>query len=505
MPKVKKNSETEEDKKKIKEKTKKTASKSPAKKKTTSRKPVGESARSKARPVIIDVIEDDDDQADFPDLPPYLADAATVPEENPTTDYDIKPVDQQEKFFAELVSEMKEGKAGKKETETVNPKNTAPAKSLGLYKRLVWQFVLGISILLIIIFYFAFSKLTITISPNGETINDTLLVKVSSGTSTEENTATDFRELISGEVQEINLDEEKVFQTSGEEFSGEEISGKVKLINTTAKDQALVATTRLLSPDNKLYRIKEAVNVPAGGEVEAQIYVEKPSEDLAIAPTTFTIPGLWVGLQDKIYARSTEPFVYQQKISKYVKASDIEKAISEMNAILLAKAKSGEKDAPKNSQTLYEFLSPTKFDYSVKPGEAVESFSLKASTTVLSITFSKDDIHGLTSTKLKLLVPDDKKLIEDNADNISYKLESYDAQNKIATIKLNFNGTMILQSDTELIDKKQLVNLTGEQVANYLQNFSEIKEYNLEFFPSFIKRAPRLPERIKIDIRGLEE
>lgn len=505
MPKAKKNSDTAEVEKKITGKTKKTVSKSPANKKSSSRKAPEKSAHPKARPVIIDVIEDDDDQADFPDLPAYLADAATMPEENNQSNYNVKPIDQQEKFFAELVSEMKEGGTNKKETATLKTKEIAPIKSLGLYKRLVWQFILGIGALLLIIFYFVFSKLTITISPSGETINDTLLVKVSSSLSVDEGDITDFRESIAGQVKEIDLNEEKVFLSSGEEFSGEEISGRVKLINTTAKDQPLVATTRLLSPDNKLYRIKEAVNVPAGGEVEAEIYVEKPSEELAIGPTTFTIPGLWVGLQDKIYARNSEPFIYRQKINKYVKASDIEKAISEMNAILLAKAKLGEKDISKNAQVLYEFLSPTKFDYSVKPGEAVESFTLKASTTLLNVIFSKDDVHKLTTAKLKLLIPDDKKLVENSLDNISYKLENYDTENQTATVKLNFNGTMILQSDTELIDKKQLVNLTSDQIATYLNSFPEIKEYNLEFAPSFIKRAPRLPERIKVNIQGLSE
>lgn len=504
MPKAKKNSGMEEDKKKIKEKAKKTSSKSSSSKKPIHKKSSKESAKLKARPVIIDVIEDHEEEADFPDLPPYLTDATSVPEENVDQDFDIEPVDQQKKFFSEMVSEMKEVSSQKSSTEEVKSKKKSATKSVGLYRKLVWQFVLGISILLLVVLYFALAKLTITISPNGEVINDNLLVKVTTGTTTEESTATDFRESVIGNVEEISLNEEKVFAASGEEFSGEEISGKVTLINTTAKDQPLVATTRLLSPDNKLYRLKEAVNIPAGGEIEAEIYVEKPSEDLAISPTNFTIPGLWAGLQDKIYGRSKEPFVYRQKISKYVKASDIEKAISEMNTILLTKAKTDEKNSPENTQTLYEFLTPTKFDYTVKPGEAVESFTLQASTTLLSISFSKDDMHELTSAKLKLLVPDDKKLIEHNPDNINYKLENYDTEKQVATLRLTFNGTMILQSDNELIDKKQLVNLTGEQIETYLKNFSEIKEYHLEFSPSFIKRAPRLPERIEVDIKGLE-
>lgn len=64
---------------------------------------------------------------------------------------------------------------------------------------------------------------------------------------------------------------------------------------------------------------------------------------------------------------------------------------------------------------------------------------------------------------------------------------------------------MVLKEDTEIIDKKQLVNLNRDQLENYLKTFPEIKNYELNFFPSFINRAPRLPERIKIEIKGLEK
>jgi hypothetical protein len=63
---------------------------------------------------------------------------------------------------------------------------------------------------------------------------------------------------------------------------------------------------------------------------------------------------------------------------------------------------------------------------------------------------------------------------------------------------------MVLKSNTEIIDKKQLVNLNRQQLENYLKTFPEIKSYELKFSPAFINRAPRLPERIKIEINGLE-
>jgi hypothetical protein len=182
---------------------------------------------------IIDIIEDEEETA-FPDLPP-LEQIPDLPEEENL----VNEIDQQKKFFRELVSEIK----------TNNPKQPAKkeaplseGKNLVLYRRLVWRFLLILIIAAAAIFYFSFTKLTIAISPKGEVISDNLLVKVEKGSEeNEEEVETDFREVVEGEIKELTFNEEKVFMSSGEEYIGEEIVGQVTIVNTTAKNQALVA------------------------------------------------------------------------------------------------------------------------------------------------------------------------------------------------------------------------------------------------------------------------
>ena len=488
-------------------------------------KTVAKIPKKKARPIVIDVIEDDESEAFFPDFPELkrgtvVEDMAIDEIGESFVDKEIKEyekkhksgevykpeeIDQQKKFFSKLISEIKE-KNPKLENNQNGESENEPVtkKSVGLYRRLVWRFIALTAVLLLIVFYFSFSKLTINISPNGEALNDSLLLKIEPEGAIDENAATDFRDKVDGTVKETEVSEEKTFSATGEEFTGEEVSGKVTLINNSAKSQALVATTRLLSADNKLYRIKDAVNIPAGGEVEAAIYVEKPSEDLAIAPTSFTIPGLWLGLQDKIFAKSLTPFVYQQKVKKYIKASDIDSATKEMNDALLAKVKLGQAEDI-NTGVIYETLTPISIESSAKAGEAADQFTIKAKESLLVITYSKKQVVKLASEKLALLVPDDKELVGYDEKNISYTFDNYDSKTGIASIKASFSGTMVLKNDTEIIDKKQLVNLNRDQLENYLKTFPEIKNYELTFFPSFVTRAPRLPERIKVNINGLEK
>lgn len=514
MPKAKKKDSLAAD---AKAREKKKSPGRPAKKKAASagRSPVRRAPKKtekKAKAVVIDIIEDEEEESrDFPELP-----------ETPA--YDFRGADFQERVRQQ--EEALEALAAERELE--EPENsgldqqknffsryalesaTAPkeerqgVKRVGLYRRLVWKFAILIAAVFLIVAYFSLFRLNIKIVPRGEALNDSLLLKITAeAASTTAETENDFREPIEGNVEEITVASEKSFTASGEEPVGNEIAGQVRIINNSAKAQALVATTRLLSPDNKLYRIKEAVNVPAGGEVSVAIYSDSPSAELAIAPTTFTIPGLWVGLQDKIYAKSDASFNFRQQVKHYIKANDIEAAKEELRNDLANRAQAA-LAASTGEERIVQELEPPYFEIDAKAGEAKENFTVKASATYVAIAFPRKEVARLAAAKLALVVPEDKELTNDGSSSLSYVFDNYDRQAKVATVKATFSGTMVLQDDTEIIDKKQLVNLTRSQIDKYLETFPEIKSYELDFFPSFMKRAPQLPERIDIKVEGLE-
>jgi hypothetical protein len=68
--------------------------------------------------------------------------------------------------------------------------------------------------------------------------------------------------------------------------------------------------------------------VPAGASVPAEVYADQPKQDQVIGAELFTIPGLWEGIQDKIYAESrVDSIKYQQKLRRIISQDDIDKAI----------------------------------------------------------------------------------------------------------------------------------------------------------------------------------
>lgn len=528
---------------------------SPVKKTTTKKGPkVAKTTKAKkSKEIIVDVIEDDldfevNDKSTLSDfLETSLADSKikkTLSQEKKIKNIDKETVelsetnsatlsssivshedlDNQKKFFNELRLEVEKKEKKKKKFETddqevkdlldlfedeENEDNDRAKKerSINLYSRFVWKFVLIVILLVGFVTYFSFSKLIINVVPKNQSLNESLLLKVSDNSSGIK-LLSDPREDVSGLIKEIDLSVSKQVSASGEEYVGEDLSGRVRIINNYSRSQALVATTRLLSPDNKLFRIKEGVNVPAGGEVWVDIYTAKPSHEFAIKPTTFSIPGLWVGLQDKIYAKSDEAFVFEQKKQKYVRASDITLAEKELGSELLSLLEKKIEEEKINLELEmdmdleYVYLQNASNDIKInaKAEDKKESFLAEAKASFVVVFFSKEEAIKLADTKLRILVPSGKELLKFDEDNIIYKLESYDLDDNSATIKSSFSGRMILKSEGEVLRKESLVNLNIEQLNNYLKNQSDVQSFELKFRPSFIKKAPSLVDRIKINL-----
>jgi hypothetical protein len=370
---------------------------------------------------------------------------------------------------------------------------------MSLYRKIAFSFIILTAALLAVIFYFSFVRLDIILIPSQERLSDSLTFNIY---NLKEVSAFPDNNL-DGVVEQIEIGEENAYSASGAEKIGEEVTGKVLIINNYTKNQPLVATTRLLSADGKMFRIKNTINVPAGGSQEAEIYADKPSPEMAIAPAKFTIPGLWAGLQDKIYGESREKFIYGQQEKKYIQQEDIEQAVKDLKRSLLEKAKkeigAQYKGFDKVIYNIDENTVSTEVDGRVGEEKDKVTVSIKAKVTV--IAFSGEKSAKLAENKLSESVPDNKELVGFNPDEIVYTLDSYSVSQGQATITSSFEGKMTLKSEAQIIDRQKIVNLKREQLEDYLSSFKEIAGYEIKFFPSFVNKVPNLVDRISVEVK----
>ncbi len=407
-----------------------------------------------------------------------------------------------------LSGSEKEGE-GKKKKKSTKEKDKPKKKttntggvivSFNLYRKIAYSFIILTLLLLLGVAYFSFPSLKIAIKPNIDTINDTVSIEIHDGEGGSGLDEADFS--VNGVVDRISVEESKKYQSTGARTIGREIEGEVTIINNYSREQPLVESTRLLSPGGKLYRISETVSVPAGGSVTVDIYSDDPGPEKAIGPTNFTIPGLWAGLQNDIYAESNEGFEYRVHTRRYIQQSDIDKALENIRKDLENKMKSKFGHSYMGNDKVMFRMSEDLIDTSVtnEAGEEVDEFEVEISASVDVVALKQEDLISLAQARLTSLSPESHYLLSFDTERIVYNWEKFDHEESLATIDFSFQGDISPKDASYIVNKNDLLNLSQEQLVSHLSQNPDIKEYRVSFRPSFIKKAPNLSDRIDISL-----
>ena len=250
-----------------------------------------------------------------------------------------------------------------------------------------------------------------------------------------------------GQIFSTTLEGKETFPATQVEFKEKRARGIVTIINNYNKSQTLVRTTRLLSPQDILFRTDQTIQVPAYSQMQVQVYADQPGVKGEIPPTHFTIPGLWPGIQDKIYGESSEPMTGGLEEIKIVTEKDIKKAEKLLKEELTKKAlekimnyksrryvndsdelgiRNNDKIEPKKLQTTPALLREAgranyklnlthheilETDINAESGDELAEFEISMKLKLISITFDESQILAFAEKKLKDLVPKNMKLL----------------------------------------------------------------------------------------------
>lgn len=373
------------------------------------------------------------------------------------------------------------------------------ARSVRIYKRIAVGFSVLVFIILLVVLYFALVKATISIALNEQVINDQVVIAVYDRPQDFSLPAKSVR----GLVKTVAVEQSKLYQVSGHDVIGEEVVGQITLYNKYNKSQPLVASTRLLSASGKLYRLKNSVTVPAGGQVVADVYADQAKPEMAVGAELFTIPGLWEGLQDKIYGQSLEGAIkYQQKLRRIIAQDDIDKALADLKQVLKDKVKA-DFDNTYNDYD-YKFYNldelNLKFAVSGKVGEEKDQLPVSMSGTVEVIAFNSDQAQDLAKLSSAAKLPAGQDLLNLDTSNLKYELTKFDPNMVMAEVNMTYDIKARANNKNEIVDKNKIIGLSEDQLKQYLSNIKDIRTYNIEFYPAFIKQVPRLTDRIEVKV-----
>ncbi|MBI5037911.1 MAG: baseplate J/gp47 family protein [Candidatus Kerfeldbacteria bacterium] len=372
------------------------------------------------------------------------------------------------------------------------------------YRRLLMGFTAAVAIILGLIVYFSFSKTEIRVTLNPVPETNTLSVNVAPA----DQVPTFSSPAVPGSV--ISREYEKsasiVLEGEGTEQPAQ-ATGTVTIYNNWSDTQVLAATTRLLTPDGVLFRIKERVDIPAGESVEnVAVYADQAGPQGNIKPTRFIIPGLWEGLQDDIYAESTETMTGGLRTVRILTQQDVANArddvLNDIKNDAIAEL-GGDSAAVGTGMT----ISPDAIDVTAletlstpEAGEEASTFTVTVSARVVIVAYDQTRLTELLQTNFESELTAEVRVAPDAAPEITMSVKSYDLEKKVANLTASFSQHVIPRLDNPIFDREKLINKDEQEIREYFSHFDEVQSVSVRFSPFWVRQSPGLTDHIAVTI-----
>lgn len=386
--------------------------------------------------------------------------------------------------------------------------------------KFLWIFLLTIIILLLGIGgYFYLPKAEVTIFPKEEEQSFNLKLEISDVAS-EGISSGDMINLKSKIIEDENVLSLSFPATGQKGSSNQKSKGKIMIYNESSEtSQVLVATTRFMTGDEKLFRLINTVTVPGmvvkdgkvePGKIEAEIIADEAGESYNISEAEFRIPGFKGSSKyDKFYAKLSQETKGGGGDEsggglKTVSGSDIEGAKIKTENQLKNQLKESIKNKLGDENVLLDnALSFEVVDYSVFPAEdsVTENFEYQVKIKVRAISFSASELEDKINSFVNNKLTQKSLAMEIISVNKEYGRADIDFGKKIIKADLRVKANAEAKIESEKITQ-YLVNKNKDEINSVLENFPGIKKIEASINPSFISnKFPRYQSRITVTVQ----
>jgi len=293
----------------------------------------------------------------------------------------------------------------------------------------------------------------------------------------------------------------KNFSPTGTKKEEGVAGGMVRLHNDSSSSQPLVATTRLLTEDGVLFRLKDRVVVPAKGSVEAEVYADEKGASGDIGPQElFTIPGLNASRQKEVYASSDDSMSGGLATIGILSEEDIRSAEKEMEAILADKGKDYFDDL--GSDVIFD-ISNKSFEVDTEVGKEVSKFTLTGKATVVAIEYDLDELKKWSETELRDEQISDDEIVSPSESMPTVTFEEYDRKENVATVQVFADGLATLNPESPSLEKSMFFGKTKEEVRHYILPLDHVQEVDVEFSPAWVRKVPFMGEHVTVKMKEI--
>ena len=390
------------------------------------------------------------------------------------------------------------------DTET----STLPFKKIIIFSSILLLIVIGVFC------YLTLSKAEIEIWPETDVLNvDTKLTVDKS--AKEANIST---KVIPGQFFQRDKTVSETFPATGKTTKEEKAEGTIKVYNAySTSPQVLVATTRFVSADGKVFRTSAKVTIPGGtydkgklvpGEIDVRVIADQTGPEYNISPTTFSIPGFaGTDRYTKFYGKSSEAMSggLKEEASKVTKED-----LTLAEDTLTKMAKTGCEDLLKSDLQAEETSSV--FDYfpdSIQTeitdkislatsGAEVAEFKSQVKTTCKTLIFKKEDLNEFVLDSISAKVSSGEALYEESL-KTDYSADTVNLESGKIVMSLNISGKVYNDVDVSGF-KTALMGKSLLESKMFLEGQSKITKAVVNLWPFWVRSVPKNENKITFKI-----
>ncbi len=424
----------------------------------------------------------------------------------------LKLRNEKEADFRDLFVDPREDEIIKKDKKG----DTPVAEKTG---KILWLFGFSIVVLLAgIAVYFLFPKATITIVPTEIQKNVNLTVRAEENMPADnENKDDDTINLVSGLIEKEETLSLTFKATGDKTSSNQKARGKIIIYNNFSETgQVLVATTRFLTDDNKLFRLIKTITVPGmtvengkkkPGEIEVGVIADQAGEEYNIESATFTIPGFKGSPKyDKFSAKLNQPMKGGGADGgelRTVAKSDIEKAKKETEQKLKEQIREKMKEEiGKNNVLLTGAIEFKISDSAVFPeeGAVTDNFEYQIKIKAYGLYFSVEDLDKKINDYIDKNIAPQEYSTEVVSVEKKYDKPEVNFEDKTLQVYLNLNVLLRAKIDADKT-KQELAGKGQRQIDAFISRHPEIQKIEAEISPPFFaNKIPKYINRITVRI-----
>ncbi len=308
------------------------------------------------------------------------------------------------------------------------------------------------------------------------------------------------------------------FSSSGKVAKEGKAEGIIRVYNAySVSPQILVATTRFVSADGKVFRTPIAVTIPGGkyeggkfvpGEIDIKVAADQSGTEYNIGPSTFSIPGFaGTDRYTKFYAKSFQAMEggFQEEVLKVTK-EDLDRAENFLTnqaakecGELLANELQSEDISAKFNYFLKDFQARIVEKNSLSfVDEETEEFKFQVKAFCETLLIEKKDLMRFAEESLIPQIGEGKELYEESI-KIDCFSEDVNLDAGRIIVLANISGKIFPEIDVYNL-KKALSGKSALEIKLFLENQPKIIKAAVSFWPFWAKKAPEDSNRIKIKI-----